>query len=180
MQDFTEILLQHAIKYHKLGLAVHPLGFGGKNPLIDEWQEPPRLSIDDLKLCFEKRGDIITGLGFTSGHMSNDLCVLDFDEDWQNSLDNFLHCWPELAHVPMWSTAHNRRQMVLRITNLPDTQTVTKFKRDNAIIELRGNKANNVLPPSFHARCNRSYCGGDSYYEWLTDPDDLEFIEVTL
>lgn len=178
MQSLSDILQQCAIKYNRLGMSVHPVGFGGKNPLVDEWQQPPRLSIDDLKLCFEKRGDIITGLGFCAGFMSDNLCVLDFDSDWQNSLDHFSHSWPELTNTAMCSTAHDRRQVALRIAGLPDSQTVTKFQRGNAIIELRGNACNCVLPPSFHSKCNRSYCTGDNYYEWLTDSDNLEFCEV--
>ena len=178
MQSLTDILLQSALNFNNLGMAVHPLGYGGKNPLVDEWSKPPKLTADDLKLCFEKRSDIITGLGFCSGYMSNSLSVLDFDQDWQHSLEHFLDSWPELTSTGLWSTAHDRRQMILQINNLPDTQTITRFKRGDAIIELRCNGANNVLPPSFHARCNQSYCTGDSYYEWMTDPDELEFYPV--
>jgi len=175
MQSFTDLLLHEALRYHSLGMAVHPLGYGGKNPLIDEWQIPPKLTVDDLQTCFEKRGEVITGLGFCSGSMSGNLCVLDFDQEWQTSLEHFLHSWPELTNTGLWSTAHDRRQMALYILNLPNSQTITKFVRDRAIIELRCNGANNVLPPSFHAKCNQSYCGGDSYYEWL---DEIEFSQV--
>lgn len=178
MQSFTDILLQDALKFNRLGLAIHPLGYGGKNPLAEEWSKLPRLTADDLKLCFEERSNIITGLGFCSGYMSGGKSVLDFDQDWQHSLEHFLDGWYELKNTGLWSTAHGRRQMILQINNLPDTQTVTRFKRDDAIIELRCNGANNVLPPSFHAHCNKPYCTGDSYYEWMTDPDDIEICTV--
>lgn len=178
MQSLADILLQSALKFNSLGMAVHPLGYGGKNPVVNEWSRPPKLTLEALKLCFEKRGDIITGLGFCSGHMSNGLCVLDFDSDWQHSLEHFLDSWPKLTSTGLWSTAHARRQMILKIKNLPDSQTVTKFERGKAIIELRCNGANNVLAPSFHARCTKPYCEGDSYYEWITDPDELEISVV--
>ena len=176
MHSFTEILLQDALKYNNLGMAVHPLGYGGKNPLAEKWSEPPKLTADDLKLCFEKRGNIITGLGYCSGSMSNGLCTLDFDSGWQHSLEHFLDSWPELASTGLWATAHDRRQMIVKLNDLPDTYTITKFVRGDAIIELRCNGANNVLPPSFHSHCNKPYCTGDSYYEWLID--DPEFYPV--
>lgn len=178
MQSFIDILLQFALKYNSLGMAIHPLGYGGKNPLATEWQQPPRLTVDELEQCFQSRSDIITGLGFCSGHMSNGLSVLDFDEDWYHSLEHFLDCWPDLTNTGLWSTAHDRRQLILKINNLPASQTVTKFERGGAIIELRCNGANNCLPPSFHARCNKPFCLSDSYYEWVSDPDDLEFSEI--
>lgn len=178
MLSLINILSRYAQKYHSLGLAVHPLGFGGKNPLADEWQKPPRLTVEELEQCFQARGDIITGLGFCSGHLSNGQCVLDFDSDWQHSLEHFLDSWPELTSTGLWSTAHARRQMILKIKNLPTEQTVTKFARGTGIIELRAGCMNNVLPPSFHSHCNKEYCQGDSYYEWLVDPDELEICEI--
>jgi hypothetical protein len=174
MSSPTDSLSQYAEKYHSLGMAVHPLGFGGKSPLATEWSSPPRLSLDELLLSLQKPK--VTGLGFCAGYMSNGLSVLDFDQEWQNSLEQFLHCWPNLIHTGLWSTAHDRRQMILRINNLPNSQTITKFQRGPAIIELRCNGANNVLPPSFHAKCNKPYCGGDSYYEWTGD--EIEFCEI--
>ena len=93
MQSLTDILSQYAQKYHSLGMAVHPLGFGGKNPLAEEWQKPPRLTIDELNCVFRNADNCYwPGLLFWVICLTA-YAVLDFDSDWQHSLEHFLDCW---------------------------------------------------------------------------------------
>lgn len=160
----NENLLHYALQYHARGLAVVPIRAGSKAPIPAGWQSK-RLEESDLQHYFTN-GHEPGGVGIITGQLSGNLVILDFDgNDWQAAFDHLLHAWPELEPAPVVETGSGKRHIWLRCPDLPPDFTVKQFKRGNAVVELRGNRCNNLAPPSRHPSGGR--------YRWLTDEADL-------
>lgn len=177
-------LLNYALKYYQKGLAVVPIGNGGKSPINKRWSIG-RLGQNDLRHYFDN-GHNVTGIGIITGQLSNNLVVLDFDgPDWEYAYEHFLHCWDELRSAPRVQTGSGKRHIWLTIPDLPIDYTNRKFNRNRQqIIELRGNASNNVAPPSLHP-CGKHYCWRSieaeliavrftDIYAWLNDWGEKE------
>lgn len=160
----TKTLLDFALEYHDKGLAVVPIGNKSKAPTTKNWQSK-KMSRVELEDKFSN-GHNVTGIGIITGEMSNNLVNLDFDKaGWQAAFDNCLHCWPQLETAPIIGTGSNKRHIWFTCPDLPSDFTHQEFKRDDAIIDLRANRCNNLAPPSLHPSGNR--------YRWLSDSADL-------
>lgn len=160
--------LKTAMQYLDRGLAVVPIGNGSKAPIVRGWQEK-RLSADEITRQFSN-GHNITGIGIITGQLSGNLTVLDFDgQDWQAGFEHFQDCWDELYSAPIAETGSGKRHIYVKMPDLPPNFTNQKFKRGEAIIELRGNRSNNLAPPSLHPSGGR--------YRWLTTEADLPAVD---
>lgn len=161
-------LLHHALNYFDRGLAVVPIRNGSKAPLVPNWQNH-RLERAELEHLFGN-GHNVTALGVITGQLSHNLIVLDFDgSEWQPAFDHVLHAWPEFESAPIVETGSGKRHIWLTCPDLPPDFTNQKFGRAGAIIELRGNRSNNLAPPSLHPSGGR--------YAWLAD--EAELLEVS-
>jgi len=164
--------LDYALGYSRRGLAVVPIRRGSKAPLVTGWQSR-RLTEDELRNYLDNGHDP-SGIGVVAGALSNNLVVLDFDgAGWQAAFDHVLHCWPEFETAPIVETGSGKRHIWLRCPDLPENFTRRTFARAdlNAEIELRGNRCNNLAPPSRHP--------GGGRYRWLTAEADLVEVSFT-
>ena len=161
-------LLDTALYLCDKGLAVVPIVKGQKRPTIGEWQSHKR-DRDDLQSIFENSNGTIGGIGVVTGHLSgNFCCVLDFDnEGWAGAFDYLTDCWPEMARTVTVRTGSGKRHLWIHIPDLPEDFTHEEFARPDlkAVIDLRGNRTQTVVPPSLHPSGNR--------YEWANDNSDF-------
>jgi len=170
----TNPLLDTALKYHQTGLAVCPIRSGSKAPFNRRWQSD-RLSQEDLNFWFGQgvNSGAVAALGVVSGAMSGNLVVLDFDGPfWQAGYEHFMHSWPEMDQAPIVRTGSDRRHVWIKCHDLPEYFTVKKYRRQKAMIELRGNRCQTLCPPSMHPN-------GEPY-EWVTSEANLPRIEFDL
>jgi hypothetical protein len=171
-----QTLLDTALYLSDKGLAVVPIIKGQKRPALPEWQSHKR-SRDDLQSIFENSNGTIGGIGVVTGHLSGNRCVLDFDgEGWAGAFDYLTDCWPDMAQTVTVKTGSGRRHLWIHIPDLPADFTHEEFARPdlNAVIDLRGNRTQAVVPPSLHPSGNR--------YEWANDNSDfiaVPFAEIT-
>lgn len=170
-------LLKHALEYNERGLAVVPIGNGSKAPIVKNWQEK-KLTPEELGYHFTN-GRNITGIGVITGRLSDNLAVLDFDgTNWRAGYEEFMHAWDnEFCYAPIVGTGSHKRHAWAKCPDMPENYTVKKFGREITgfdtegnpifaqVIEWRGNKCNNLVPPSLHPSGHK--------YEWLTSEAEL-------
>jgi hypothetical protein len=131
----------HAATYIRRGWGVTPLR--GKKPFVDKWQKNP-VPVDEIE---DYWGDGRNNIGILTGEISGNLIDLDLDCDEARSLaDRFL---PPTECSFGKSSTPNAHRLFRCVTHFGRT---TRFNdvSGNTILEVRGDRAQSMAPPSIH------------------------------
>ncbi len=177
--EHIEQLKAEALRLLAIGYVVHPIAAKGiryrdrngiervttgKGPLLPGWQ---KRTLSQGDLLRELHKPEVSGIGFRACEKK---AVLDLDGDgWRGVHEYLMGEWPQFEDAPLVRTGSGRVHLHFNCPQMPETFTNEKFSRPDlkAVIELRGNRSNCLLPPSVHPDTNLEY-------RWEHDPEDFE------
>ena len=138
--------LKAARLYQSLGWSVVPVPAGKKAPAIDGWQKI-RLAEVDLEKYFSDGTNIGVILGSASA------ALIDVDLDCDEAVSAASSFLPETGLVSGRNSRPRSHQWYKARSTLPEYKKFsdpTRSKKENCIVELRGNNHQTLVPPSVH------------------------------
>lgn len=168
MEDKIDIL-EYAIKYAKMGLAIHPVNQKDKTPYLKAWQERATTDLSQIRTWWRTYPNAM--IGCATGKKSGGICVIDIDRDDQKGVDGYesmRHFWREYGEfADSWQSITGRGGYHYFF------KTSKEIKNRVGIldgVDIRGDGGYVVLPPSMHPNGNR--------YEWEYDPDETDLADA--
>ena len=150
----NNLMLEHALRYAKYGLAVFPIRERGKAPQFKSWQDNCTTDPEAIKTIWSRNPQY--NIGIATGSKSDGLLVVDVDNhdaDGMSSLKEWEHEHGELPETATVITGSGGIHMYYRSTEIVTGRTNVLPGVD---IRAEGNLI--VAPPSIHPNGNR--------YEW--------------
>ena len=163
-------LIDFAIRYAEIGLAIVPLKPGEKYPLFQKWQDLATTDVEQIRDWWSINPSY--NIGLMTGGKSSDIVVVDLDQhteegrygidiakDWQQDNGPFPPTWEAV-------TGSGGRHLFFRDQSGPKRHqhlwdNSVDFQADGALI---------VLPPSRHPN-------GHKYF-WDISPGDVSLAEI--
>lgn len=150
-------MLEHAIKYHRMGVGVIPLWPGSKKPIISRWEpyQRRRPTEQEIRAWWQRWPD--ANIGIVTGMVSG-LVVLDVDSEEGNESLKGRHM-PATAAVQTIKGYHYYWQH-------PGGSGLGNWVRKMPGCDLRADGGYVVAPPSVHPSGER--------YEWMIEMESRE------
>ena len=163
-------IVDWAVRYAEIGLAIVPLRPGEKFPLFQGWQDLATTDVTRIRDWWKVNPGF--NIGFVTGGKSSDVVVVDLDQhedqgrygvdfarDWQLKHGDFPATWEAV-------TGSGGRHLFFKDPSSPKRHQhlydrSVDFQADGALI---------VLPPSRHPNGNR--------YFWDISPGDVDLAEI--
>lgn len=156
-------IIEQARELYNLGYAVIPAKPKSKVPYLPNWQKRK------LSLCeIEKIKS--SSIGIVAGELSNNLVVIDFDnDDCLETIEKLFEINNSFRETTIIKTGSGKYHIWIKCTDLPiNINNIRKVGTKN--IEIRGNKSFCVTPPSIHPNGKN--------YVWLNDVSDYKPIII--
>lgn len=156
-------MLEAALKYAGMGLAVFPLGYKKKTPATTDGFKSATTDKEQIKNWWGKSPGDKNNIGIATGAISGNLVVIDIDKDEQKGKDGFKFFteWlDEYGALPKTATAATGRggMHLLFRSEQPEKSRAGIYPS----IDIRAEGGYIVAPPSVHPN-------GETY-KWSSDP----------
>ena len=167
------LILEHALKYAKMGLAVFPCLEKGKSPAFKNWQQNATTDPEAIKTVWTRNPQL--NIGIATGSKSSGLVVVDIDNHDVNGADSLREWEHENGRLPETATVLTGSGGVHYYY-----RTDKKIKGCTGVlpgVDIRAEGNLIVAPPSIHPNGNP--------YEWdlgadLDDPGIAEANDVVM
>lgn len=158
-----QTIVEQAKDLYNLGYAVTITRQNSKAPFLPNWQKR-KLSLDEIEKIKS------SGIGIVAGELSNNLVVIDFDnDDCLETIKKLFSKNEELRNTPLIRTGSGKYHIWVNCPDLPSEVTNMR-KVSSKKIEIRANRSFCVTPPSIHPNGNN--------YVWIKNVIDYKPISI--
>ena len=161
-------LMEAALKYAKMGLAVFPLKERGKEPITKNGFQDASTEERQIRLWWKHNPN--ANIGLATGHVSGGIVAIDMDIDKEKGKDGYhvfeKWCAENYLVLPdSWLSITGRGGYHLFYKSDMPIPSKIGWLDD---VDIRAEGAYVVAPPSIHPNGTK--------YEWEQDPDDYELV----
>ena len=159
-------LLEAALQYADMGIAIIPCYPNSKNPIGDEWEARATTDKDQIRKWWTETPE--ANIGGKTGEMSGGIVGVDLDEkNGQHGIEQFAD-WEKqngikTPETPKVKTPHGGIHIYFKATSYVPSVRHGTWLQD---VDTRGWTGQILLPPSI--------VDGERY-EWVVSPEDADF-----